>query len=56
MEIKVIEVKEKKDGSAIVTIELDRDAQNELIEAGFVSILAMHLGGGHYGLQGRKKK
>jgi hypothetical protein len=37
--IKVLDVVENEDGSAIVTIDMDDNARNALIEQGFISIL-----------------
>jgi len=39
MKIKVKKFKEKKDGSAVVNLALDKDAKDWLIGEGFVTVL-----------------
>jgi hypothetical protein len=42
-DIKVTDVEENEDGSAVVTIEMCEKARELLIEAGFVSLLKKHI-------------
>ena len=44
MEIKTKILKERKDGSAICELDLDREAKDWLIGEGFVSVLSKALG------------
>ena len=44
MKIKTKLLKEKKDGSAICQLDLDREAKDWLIGEGFVSVLSKALG------------
>jgi hypothetical protein len=42
-DIKVIEVVENKDGSAVLTVEMCNRARELLIEAGLISLLKKHI-------------
>jgi len=42
-DIEVIEVVEKEDGSAVLTIEMCNRARELLIEAGLISLLRKHI-------------
>jgi len=37
--VKVIEIKEQEDGSAVLTVELDEEALHALVQEGFISII-----------------
>ena len=44
-EIEIVEVEEKEDGSALLTMTMDNRARELLIEAGFIALLKKHLDG-----------
>ena len=44
-EIEIVEVEEKEDGSALLTMTMDNRARELLIEAGFIALLRKHLDG-----------
>ena len=43
MNIEVIEVKEKKDGSAVLTVDYDEEGKQLLLEEGMMSIIRKYL-------------
>lgn len=42
--VKIIEIKEQEDGSAVLTVELDEETLHALVQEGFISIITKVVG------------